>query len=168
MEKISLKENSIEKPPFLYHGSPNKELEEFEPQPNSFVGVEGNFFFASPDRNAAIPYMWKGSSWSAGPTENGGCFAAFATTREEFIKRDTGGALYVFEPEHFSSHLKKSNYEWVTDQKVKPIAKEIFNSVLDEMEKAGTEIYFLGSVEKWNEYKSLTAVEKRNFLKNLV
>lgn len=169
MEEFLFKENKIEQPKLLYHGSPEKNIDVFKPTPGEFMGEQANFFFASPDKNAATAYMYEGRPWSSGIDNDTGIISSvFPITRKDFIKQDKGGAVYVFSPEKFTSHLKKHTYEWVTKEPITPESVEIFDSSLKAMEDAGIKLYFLGSMEKYNEYASLvTGKEKRDFLEKV-
>lgn len=54
-----------EKPPFLYHGSAHRDIEELEPRANSYRDLEeGNVVFATPDLAMATIFMTKESRGS--------------------------------------------------------------------------------------------------------
>lgn len=169
MEELAFKENKIEKPKHLYYGSAEKNITIFKPTPNEFMGAEKDFFFASPDRNAAIAYMYSGRPWSSRVDNDTGIISSiFPITREEFIGQDKGGAVYVFSPEKFTSHPKRKHYEWVTEESIKPESVEVFASGLKAMEDAGIKMYFLGSLERYNEFAKLQGGrEQLDFLKKI-
>lgn len=162
-------ENNIEKPKFLYHGTPQIEIESVSPRTKNFSTEKKEFIFASPDRKVAISYMAKGDySWSTG-IYNGEYFIVLPITRDNFIEQDKGGAVYTFDSKNFRTNEDRKDYEWVSEQEEKPVQKETFSSVLEIIESEGISIYFLDTDENYNKYYSIKQASKRaahEFLKN--
>ena len=51
----------LEKPPMLYHGSPHKDIEVFEPRPTTFNHTQkGEYVLGTPDFVNALPYLFSG------------------------------------------------------------------------------------------------------------
>ncbi len=170
MEKLpSIKENSIEKPLFLYHGTPQKNLESVDPKIKTFHKKEKELVFASPDRKVAISYLAKGDySWSAG-IYNHEYFIVLPITKQEFKENDSGGAVYIFNSKNFKTTNDRKDYEWVSEQKEKPIQKEEFVSALETIESNGIGMYFLDNYENYNKYcsiKSISTKTAHEFLQN--
>lgn len=92
-----------EKPPFLYHGSPRGDIKKFEPKVSGGSGEKyGALVYAAPDMATASIFMSnvKGE-WSAGRF-SGVPYTLIPMSRDEFIKNDTGGCIYVLPSDTFS------------------------------------------------------------------
>lgn len=159
----------MEKPKFLYHGTPQKDIESFVPKNKNFKGEEKDFVFASPDKRAALSYLAKGDyNWSTG-IYNGEYFVVLPISKEHFVDQDRGGAVYVFDSKNFRSHEDRNDYEWVSEQKEKPIEKETFDSILETIEDADIKVYFLDSEENYQKYLKIKQVSQKTafeFLKS--
>lgn len=135
-----------EKPPFLYHGSPNGEIEEFVPRISPGTGDEfGPLVYASPDIETACMFMANPeTSWSTG-TINNIRYAIIPLSREEFLAKDKGGFIYKLASDTFSSDLQRGmgETEWASAEPVKPIEVLKFESSLDEMIKHNVQVYFV-------------------------
>src|SRR3989338_10485979 len=90
-----------EKPPFLYHGSPHKDIEAVEPRrERRRDSEEEGLVFATQDLAMATIFMTK-------TTRGIGVFgevhyAYIVEPREEFIKNDNGGHIYILPSETFA------------------------------------------------------------------
>ncbi len=161
----------MEKPKFLYHGSPKKDINSLIPKNKIFEGEEKEFVFASPDKKTALSYLAKGAyGWSAG-IYNGEYFVALPVSKEKFKEQDQGGAIYVFDSQNFRSTEHRNDYEWVSEQEEKPVEKELFNSTLETIENADIKMYFLDSEENYHKYLSIKQADQRaayDFLKSFV
>ena len=147
MEKFESKQNiheSKEKPPFLYHGTINGDIEEFEPRSAIERPDEEPAVYASPDLEIAILSM-ANAFVSNGGILNGRMFACIPMTREEFGAHDRGGTVYVFRSDSFEINEGRGlqDKEWVSKTPVKPTGKIQFPSLLEIMLKQGTEVYFI-------------------------
>jgi hypothetical protein len=135
-----------EKPPLLYHGSPHGEIEEFEPKVSPGSGEKyGPLVYATPDEATARIFMMRvNGSWSAGRFWNVP-YVLIPMSREEFLKNDKGGHVYVLSSEQFSSDPSRGlgEYEWASKEKVKPIEKKEYPSALQAVLESGVQVYFL-------------------------
>ena len=83
------------KPAILYHGSPHGEIEELGPRRESMRDPEeGPVLFATQDLAVATVFMFKSKHWGSGQFGDIP-YAWIVETREEFIKKDKGGHIYV-------------------------------------------------------------------------
>ncbi len=136
----------MEKPPRLYHGSPNKTIEEFEPRVSKGTGEKfGALVYAT--SNLAIASIFLSEvkkTWSAGRFGDVP-YALITVPREEFITHDKGGYVYVFSSKSFESDPKRGlgEYEWASKEKVKPIEKIEYPSALEAMLENGVQVYFV-------------------------
>lgn len=158
---------SKEKPPFLYHGSPHKSIEEFEPRISKGTGEEfGAMVYATPDLTTASAFLAEvKKEWTAG--KFGNVFVLIPLSREEFIKNDKGGHIYILPSNTFESDPKRGlgEYEWASKTSVKPIKKIEYPSALDAMLENGVQVYFVDD----NTYRQIKESEDHGFsiLKNL-
>ena len=159
---------SKEKPSFLYHGSPHKGIEEFEPRISKGMGKEfGAMVYATPDLATASAFLAEvKKEWSAGRFGDT-FYVIIPFPREEFIKDDKGGHIYVLPSDTFESDLKKGmgKYEWASKTSVKPTKKIEYPSALNAMLENGVQVYFVGD----NTYKQIKESTDHGFLilKNL-
>lgn len=135
-----------EKPSLLYHGSPHKGIEEFEPRISRGTGEEfGAMVYATPDLATASAFLAEvKKEWSAGRFGDT-FYVCIPLSREEFIKNDKGGHIYVLPSDTFESDPKRGlgEYEWVSKTKVKPSKKIEYLSALDAMLENGVQVYFV-------------------------
>ncbi len=147
MEKLE-NQKSLEKkerPPFFYHGSQHKGLEEIEPRKTtSRDPEEGELVFATPDKGLASIFMADSRHYGSGKF-NDVTYCYIVEPRGEFIKRDKGGHIYVLPGEGFENDPSKGlgEHEWTNKQKVKPVEKIEYPSSLDAMLENGVQVYFI-------------------------
>lgn len=159
---------SKEKPPFLYHGSPHKDIEEFEPRISRGTGEEfGPMVYATPDLATASTFLAEVKKpWTAGRFGDIS-FTIISVPREEFIRNDKGGHIYILPSDSFESDPKKGlgEYEWASKTSVKPTKKIEYPSALDAMLENGVQVYFVDDVT----YKQIEESKDHGFsiLKNL-
>ena len=151
MEKAE-EELKMEKPKFLYHGSPHVDIEEFEPRISPGGEKYGALVYASPDLAAASIFMLKTDrSWSASRFSFTGRYdvlcAIITEPREDFIKHDVGGHIYVLPSDTFETDPNRGlkEKEWASKVKVKPVQKLEFKSALDAVIENGVQVYFVDS-----------------------
>jgi hypothetical protein len=158
----------MKKPEFVYHGSPNGDIGEFTPRISMGTGEKyGPQVYASDDFAVASMFMANvGKSWSTGEV-NGILYAIIPLSKEEFIKRDTGGFIYTFSGETFSSDQKRGmgDKEWASPISVKPIDIQKVDSVFSTMIDNGVQVYFVTD-EQYKEMCS-SGQPRWKFLKNL-
>jgi hypothetical protein len=142
-------ENTVnqEKPPFLYHGSPNGEIDEFTPRISMGSGEKfGPKVYASDDIAVAsmmttrLPMTWGGG------VRNGEVYCYIPMTRDEFRKFDSGGWIYKLDSDAFSmvEGGGMSEKEWASEVPIRPVEKIRVESSYDEMIKHGVRMYFKG------------------------
>lgn len=133
-----------EKPPFLYHGSRHGALEELEPMAKSIRDKdEGPVVFATPDLALATIFM-TGEGKASGKFGDVS-YVVINCSRDEFIKNDNGGHIYVLSSDTFQSDPNKGLgiYEWISNEKVKPLKKIEYPSTLDAMIDNNVQVYFV-------------------------
>lgn len=147
MENIEKKQSSEkEKPPILYLGSSHGEVEEFEPKVSKGSGEKyGALVYASSDLATASIFMARvEGEWSAGRFGDVP-YVLIPMSRDEFIKNDRGGHIYVLLSGTFNTEAGRGlgEYEWASKEKVKPVQKLEYLSALDAMLENGIQVYFV-------------------------
>lgn len=137
---------SKEKPPVLYHGSANGDIEIFTPRVSGGTGeAAGPQIYASQDRVIGIIFTANvDGSWSVCTIE-GVPHVIIPMTQEDFVARDTGGYLYMLPADSFESDCKTGlgPKEWASPVPVVPSGKIRIESSLNEMEKEGVQVHFV-------------------------
>lgn len=144
-------EHVPKKPKLLYHGSNLKNIEEFEPRVSKGQGEQyGAQVYASHDLPTALIFMTKPHAWlSTGHFRDVGgsdfLYAVIATRKEEFVKTDNGGAVYVLPSDSFEMDPKRGlgQFEWASPVAVRPIEKKVYNSALDALIENSVQVYFV-------------------------
>jgi len=145
----------MKKPKVLYHASPNREIDIFEPRRVGYRDPnEGPVVFATPDKALASIFMLKtDEKWSkiGRFTDNGVTtpWHLVVSSRRRLKKADSGGAIYSLPPKTFdnSSQAGMGETEWVSKVSVKPLKKEVFESGVEEMIKLGVEVFVVSRKE---------------------
>lgn len=152
----------IEKPPFLYHGSPNGEIKEFEPRISYGTGTNfGKLVYASSDIKIASIFMIDTQNWSVNFHENNP-YVIMSEAREDVVKSDVGGYVYFLPSDTFSFDLNRGmeELEWASPVKVKPEKKEFYKSTLTTVMNYQIPIYFIGE-ENYRKYRLLKSPEEK-------
>ena len=135
-----------EKPPFLYHASPNKKLEIIQPsQIRHRDRNEGPLVFASADRQFLSCFLTRtDDSWAQiGRYDfDGIIYTHCITDKERFLKLDKGGAIYKVSSEDFDLNITQGLEEWTSKKPVKVLDKEIYESSLEAMMENDVRVYF--------------------------
>jgi hypothetical protein len=78
---------------------------------------------------------------------NGRHFVCIPMTREEFLKKDSGGYIYKLPSDSFSSNEGRGfgEDEWVSHDNASPISVEYLPSLYNVLAEQGTEIYFIAT-----------------------
>lgn len=142
--EVELLLSTKDKPPFLYHGTINEDIEEFEPRSAPERPEEDPAVYASPDLDIATQSM-ANKFVSNGGIVDGIKFVCIPMTREEFMREDKGGTVYVLPNNSFNMNngLGLGEKEWISKTPVKPIKKIKFPSLLEKMIAQGTRVYFI-------------------------
>ncbi len=136
---------SIENPPFLYHGTIEGNIEEFEPRSAVERTDEKPAVYASPDMDIAIQSM-ANKYVSSGGIVNERKFVCIPMTKEDFLKVDHGGYIYKLPGESFKPNKQKGfggDLEWVSISPVRPEEKIKIPSLLESLKEKDIEVYFI-------------------------
>lgn len=166
-----------EKPSILYHGSPRGEIEEFESRVSKGSGEKyGAFVYASPDlATASIFMIGVEGGWLTGRLGDVP-YVLIPMPRDEFIKNDRGGYVYVLPSDTFNTEADRGllQYEWASKEKVKPVQKLEYSSALDTMLENGIQVYFVDkdTYQKFKESKDhghskLIKIDSENKRRNI-
>src|SRR3989344_850823 len=133
-----------EKPPFLYHGSAHGDISELEPRAEGVRDPnEGPVVFATQELALATIFM------ADGVVESGKFdstpYAVINGSRENFIKNDKGGHVYIVPSDSFQNDPTKGlgEYEWTRREKVTADRVIQYASVLKAMLQNGIQVYFV-------------------------
>lgn len=158
------------KPKILYHGSWNKEIEEFEPRiaqqdPEPRV-------YASHDVLTALLFMPKYNGYMSvgdfGTETERRHYIIFTESKEKVLNQDGGGAVYSLPSETFEKNplVNGGEWEWYSTVPVKPVDKQVFNSWIHEFKKRGISIFFFEE-PKFHEFEKLEPIAKAKFLQTI-
>lgn len=137
----------MDKPDFLYHASPHRNIQLFEPRNDTprFPG-EPPLVFATGDKRIAAMFLAPKSSGSVEVTKFGDdAIIIISNTVEDFIAHDTGGAIYHLPADTFTTdpEIGMGEQEWVSSLPVAPIGKELYGTSLGAMLSVGVKVYFV-------------------------
>lgn len=146
MESTEQKEKiaSPEKPPLLYHGSAHKSLEELKPQGREHRAEEGELLYATPDLTIASIFLVEGAHYGCGKFGDVS-YAWIIADRDEFIRSDRGGYIYVLPSDSFEINRGRGlgNDEYASKEPVKPVKTIEYPSAVDAMIENGVQVYFI-------------------------
>ena len=147
MEKINKKE-SKERPEVLYVSAQTKGIKELIPMSGrNRGGNEGPVIFSTPDKALASVFLVEGHNdrWMQIGYFSDIPYVAICMDREEFIKRDNGGVVYIVPSDSFDydPNLGMGDREWTSRESVKPIEEKLYPSALDAMIDNGVNVYFV-------------------------
>jgi len=129
----------------VYHASQNKNLVIIEPKKTLSNNVYiGDYVFAT--KNKLLAYMYlttNGYPTLMNPGTNHPNIVICAKI-DEYIKNDTGGAIYGLPSNNFMSspQLELNEYEVVSKIAVVPLSKTEYSKTLDAMSAVGITIRF--------------------------
>lgn len=137
-------ENGHEKPPILYHGSTDGEIREFEPRGSDRRPDEEPAVYASPDLLVAEQSMVNRFA-SNGGVVDGRHYVCIPMSKEEFLKQDTGGCIYVLPNDSFEVNQGRGfgDAEWVSQKPVTPTKTIRYPSLYQTLIERGVEVYFI-------------------------
>jgi len=137
----------MNKPSVLYHASPNRDIEVFEPRAESVRDEnEGPVVFATPSKAFASCFLVNtNNSWTAISRFNG-IQTIIISDRKRFESIDIGGAIYHLSSDTFIHEIRGGGKdEWTSIVSVKPQSKDVFESGLQAMLDLGVQVYFVDS-----------------------
>ncbi len=140
------KEKKIEKPAFLYHASPNKDIKIFEPRAESVRDPkEGPVVFAAKDIGFAAGFLIKLADRWTNIGKFGDVPYIIIGDKEKFLETDKGGAIYVLPGNKFDTDPDKGmgEEEWTSKRPVRPINRIEFTSALQAMLDNGVQVFFV-------------------------
>ncbi len=135
----------MSKPKVLYHASPNKNIDIFEPRAEQTRDLlEGLVVFATPRIEYAACFVVKtNDSWTQKSSYNG-IQTMVISDRKRLEKEDRGGAIYELPSDTFVNEIRGSaKDEWTSREAVKPTGQNVFYSGLEAMLDMGVQVYFV-------------------------
>jgi hypothetical protein len=152
------KDKKIEKPPVLYHASPEKGIEEFEPRKKHIRSKdEGPVVFGAKDLAFATMFIVReaNDSWTLKGAHNG-VYYEVINDEERFRAADKGGLLYTLPNDSFECDIKigMGECEWCSKEPVKPLSEKFYPSGLEAMIENGVQVYFI-TKEVFEKYKAV-------------
>ncbi len=105
----------------------------------------GALVYATPDIATASIFMARVAGyWSVNIFDGVQC-VIIAMDRDDFIRNDHGGCIYVFSSDSFSANHESGmgELEWVSEKAVRPIKKIKYPSSLDAMIEYGAQVFFV-------------------------
>lgn len=136
----------MKKPEYLYHASPNKNIDVFEPRAETVRDPnEGPVVFATTSEAKASKFLVPtNDNWSESGAFNQVNYIVISD-EERFRNLDKGGSIYTIPSDTFyqDPKIRGGSSEWVSKEPVKPVAKEDFESGLDTMIEFGVQVYFV-------------------------
>lgn len=146
----------MEKPPVVYHGSTDKNIEKFEPRSTKVRDrAEGPKVFATSDKRMASVFIaGVDDSWGNSGMTDGVPYMVISD-RQRFEEIDTGGAIYHLPSDTFTTdpHKGLGEIEWTSGGSVEPIDREEHESALDAMLNYGVQVFFV-DVETYRTFRT--------------
>jgi|ETNmetMinimDraft_21_1059911.scaffolds.fasta_scaffold04597_2 hypothetical protein len=138
----------MDKPQHLYHASPIKNIKEFEPR-NEVPRYDGeaNLVFATPKEALAAMFLAP-RDFSIEIAMYDSKYVIFIEADEEaYDQKDTGGAIYELPTESFETDAQHGMgaVEWYSKVAVKPLAKTVYESSIEAMDRFGVTRHFVNS-----------------------
>lgn len=128
-----------DRPTWLFHGTPHSDLAELCPPP-------GGVLYASDDIRLAVTFLSKPEYFDCYRVDDR-VYSFMAEKREDFVKRDRGGTVYIVDSAGFSPHPPAAPpgrfWEWTTSERVRPLMSIRYTSGLAAMMAHGVRVYFV-------------------------
>ena len=159
----------LEKPPVLFHGSRNPNIDMFEPRQEKVRDKnEGPRVFGTPSRAMASLFLVEvEKSWVDFGTLDDAPYIVISD-EERFRNLDKGGVIYTLPNTTFENDPEKGlrDMEWTSEKSVTPTGKEVVPSALKDMVEQGVKIFF---VDKSTYVEILSAADGgESIIKSLV
>ncbi len=135
----------MKKPEVLYHASPNRNIEVFEPRAEHVRDInEGPVVFATPNKAYATCFIVENDdSWVQISGFND-VRVVVVSDKSRFIKHDKGGAIYELPVDTFVNEIRGgAKDEWTSRVPVVPIGKTEFQTGLEAMLGMAVQVYFV-------------------------
>jgi hypothetical protein len=128
------------KPSVLFHGTPLPGLQELRAAP-------GGVLYASDDMRLSSTFLADPGHCVCVRSSRGDVHAFIGERREEFVRRDRGGTIYILDAGRFSPSPPdvglRRVWEWTTADAIKPMGSIVYASALTAMIALGVRIYFV-------------------------
>jgi hypothetical protein len=146
-ESKASKNTEREKPPFLYHASPDKNIKKLEPRKLSDRNIdEGPKVFATPDKSFVSCFIARtDDTWTQIGVYNTGekkIYTHCISDEKRFRELDKGGAIYTVSSESFDLDITQGFREWTSYKPVDVMKKEEYETGLDAMIENEVRVYF--------------------------
>ncbi len=150
-KEIFFDNRAAEKPKKLFHASPNKNIDIFEPRAERVRDPgEGPVVFGTPDKSYASMFLVRldDTCTSKGKFNNGSWICVIGDI-QKYLSLDHGGAIYTLASETFDTDPQRNMHEidWVSRVPVHPENKEVFDSGLEAMISLGVSVYVMSKDE---------------------
>lgn len=147
----TLMSNETLKPRYLYHASPNRDIDIFEPRAESVRNREEGprVFAAESPAEVSVFLVDSNDSWSQKSSwrdeEGNKIIVAIYGDKKRFLKNDKGGSIYTLPSNSFAidEEFSGSSKEWTSKEPVKHLEKTDYESGLEAMLDAGVQVYFV-------------------------
>lgn len=141
----------------LYHASPNKHIEIFEPRNEHVRDInEGPVVFATPHKDLASCFLFKNDDSWVNISRFNDVQVIIISDSEKFVVEDQGGSIYELPVGTFLHEIRgDAKDEWTSRVAVKPKDKIDYSSSLKAMLELGVQVYFVDKsiFEKINDSK---------------
>ncbi|MCP3659041.1 MAG: hypothetical protein GY830_01465 [Bacteroidetes bacterium] len=158
------------KPRILFHASNNRNIKVLEPRNIKKRNKnEGPVIFATANLDLATIFLSQfGDRYAKSGSYDWKNFHYIHKDKEEFLKKDKGGAIYIVPSDSFHSIPEKGlgRHEWVSKKKVKPLYKIEFDSALEAMIDLGIQVFFVDE-ETFAKLKSSKGEEHMKIIRKL-
>lgn len=166
----------MNKPSILYHASPNKNIDVFEPRDEHVRDIdEGPVVFATPHKDLASCFLFENDDSWVSISRFNGVQVIIISDRERFEREDYGGVIYELPSDTFVHEIRGgAKDEWTSRVSVKSNNKTEYKSALEAMLELGVQVYFVdksifGKIKdsKDNGMAILRTLDSENKLKNI-
>lgn len=144
----------MDKPEFLYRGTPRKNVDMFDPKEVIGSGsLARQVVSATSERINATKFVVPIEKLRVAIGSLGNINYYLCADEEIFRKNDHGGAIYTLSLDGFTHSPEMGATVWTNPKSVKPLSMEEITSALETMINAGVKIYFVspGTLEKFNQ-----------------
>lgn len=133
------------KPSILYHASPNKNINIFEPRNEHVRDIdEGPVVFATPHKDLAACFLFKNDDSWVNISRFNDIQVIIISDRARFEQEDQGGAIYELPNDTFVHEIRGgAKDEWTSRVSVKPANATKYKSALETMLELGVQVYFV-------------------------
>lgn len=166
----------MSKPSILYHASPNKNIDVFEPRNEHVRDInEGPVVFATPHVDLASCFLFENDDSWVSISRFNSVQVIIVSDRERFEREDHGGVIYELPSDTFVHEIRGgAKDEWTSRVSAKPTGKTEYKSALEAMLEHGVQVYFVDKSifvkinnSKDNGMATLRTLDSENSVKNV-